>query len=244
MNNIEQLKKNLIDNLSQFADNTIAERNLSFHKNRNFSLYGIETPVLRKIMKQFRPDFLNLSLSERLSLASDLFTGNNEELGHIAIFILNLSIKLINKKELEYIGKYPSLFTNWSITDNYALNIMQPLLLKYKDLVLPMLEKWSKSALMWERRISMVTFTRKIGSSGAFTEDFLKICDILIHEKEDIVRKAVGWALKDNMRGNKIRIMDYIISLRQAGVSSTIILYAIRDIKDKEERNKILKINS
>jgi len=94
---------------------------------------------------------------------------------------------------------------------------------------------------MWKRRASVVTFTRKIGESGKFTEEALKLCDNLIWDKEDYVRKGVGWALKDNMRGNKQGVLDYIKSLRQKGVSSVITLYSIRDLKGKE-REEVLKI--
>ncbi len=55
------------------------------------------------------------------------------------------------------------------------------------------------------------------------------------------LRKGVGWALKDNMRFDKRRVLDYIRDLRRKGVSSTITLYAIRDLKGKE-REEILKM--
>ena len=86
----------------------------------------------------------------------------------------------------------------------------------------------------------MVAFVRKIGESGDFTNDALELCNNLIWDKEDYVRKGVGWALKDNMRSGKRRVLDYVKSLRRKGVSSVITLYAIRDLKGKE-REEVLK---
>lgn len=240
IDSLDNLKSRLVEDLEQHADSVTAENNMYFHKTRDFTVYGIDTVTLRKIMKTYKKEFLRIPLANRFALVSDLFATTNEELGHIAVFILNLSVNEISTGDLAFIEKYPSYFKNWSITDDYALNVMQPLLLRFTEPVLNMLHEWSRSSNLWERRISMVTFVRKIGASGKFTEQFLNICDSLVHDKEDLVRKAVGWALKDTMRGNKPRIFSYVKSLRKAGVSSTIILYAIRDIKDKDEREEIL----
>lgn len=94
---------------------------------------------------------------------------------------------------------------------------------------------------MWKRRASVVAFVRKIGKSGEFVDEALELCDNLIWDEEDLVRKGVGWALKDNMRGAKMRVLDYVKSLRREGVSSTITLYAIRDLKGKE-REEVLNV--
>jgi len=53
--------------------------------------------------------------------------------------------------------------------------------------------------------------------------------------------KAVGWALKDMMRGSKQKVLNYVKQIRRAGVPATITLYAIRDLKGKE-RQDVLKI--
>ena len=104
-----------------------------------------------------------------------------------------------------------------------------------------MLRKWNRSENMWKRRVSVVAFVWKIGSSGHFTDEVLELCDNLIWDKEDLVQKSVGWALRDNMHEAKKRVLEYVKSLRSKGVSSTITLYAIRDLKGKE-REEVLKV--
>ena len=69
----------------------------------------------------------------------------------------------------------------------------------------------------------------------------LELCNNLLWDNEDLVRKGVGWALKDNMRFDKKRVVEYVKDLRRKGVSSTITLYAIRDLKG-EERREVLRI--
>lgn len=131
--------------------------------------------------------------------------------------------------------------SNWAETDWFCIRVVQPLLRKFPKETMSLLRKWNSSKSLWKRRASVVAFTRKIGISGKFTHEVLELCDNLIWDSEDMVRKGVGWALKDNMRGAKKRVLDYVKSLRRKGVSSTITLYAIRDLKGKE-REEVLKI--
>ena len=87
----------------------------------------------------------------------------------------------------------------------------------------------------------MVTFTGKVGESGEFTGEVLRLCENLVRDSEDIVQKGVGWALKDNLRSAPERVLPYIKDLRRRGVSSTITLYAIRDLKGAE-REEVLRV--
>jgi 3-methyladenine DNA glycosylase AlkD len=118
---------------------------------------------------------------------------------------------------------------------------MQPLIWRYRRETLELLEKWSRSPLKWKRRASVVTFTRKAAESGEFTEEVIHLCENLNRDKEDIVQKGVGWALKDNLRSAPDRIFPYIKDLRRRGVPSTIILYAIRDLRGVK-RKEILMV--
>jgi len=87
---------------------------------------------------------------------------------------------------------------------------------------------------MWKRRASVVAFVRKVGESGLFTNQALQLCEQLIWDDQDLVRKGVGWCLKDVMRGDKRTVLSYVRQLRQRRVSSIITLYALRDIRGAE----------
>ena len=126
--------------------------------------------------------------------------------------------------------------------DWLCLRVLQPLLLRYRTETLELLNAWNRSENIWKKRASVVAFVRRIGSSGEFTDIVLGFCDNLVFDEEDLVLKGVGWALKDNLAGAKERVLQYIKSLRQRGVSSTIVLYAIRDLKGPE-RDAVLQVS-
>ena len=58
-----------------------------------------------------------------------------------------------------------------------------------------------------------MVFVRKIGASGEYTQYGLDACERLIANPEDLVRKGVGWALKDLMRGDRNMVLATVESL-------------------------------
>ncbi|MFX1533186.1 MAG: DNA alkylation repair protein [Promethearchaeota archaeon] len=217
------------------------EPDRKFHKHDEYLSYGLKVKDYRKVRREFLPRFLELSFEDRLKLAAKLIAENIGELGHSGIFLLTKSIESLNPQHFDYLGQVLDDFRSWGLVDHFCGDVIQPLLLKYSELVLELLEKWSESSNRWKRRASVVPFTRRIGESGQFTNEMLHLCDKLIWDPEDIVQKGVGWALKDNLRSSPDRILPYIKELRRKGVSSTITLYAIRDLKGAE-RAEVLSI--
>ena len=206
-----------------------------------YKSYGINEQEEIELIRSYLGSFKQLSLEERFELAKMFLASGFSEQVAFGNAILELSVKNITPIHYGFLNEIANYFNNWAETDWFCIRIIQPLLKRYPKETLDLLRKWNKSENMWKRRASVVSFTRKIGASGHFTEEVLALCDNLIWEKEDLVRKGVGWALKDNMRGNKEKVLDYAKSLRQKGVSSVITLYAIRDLKGKE-REEVLHI--
>jgi 3-methyladenine DNA glycosylase AlkD len=212
-----------------------------FHKGDTYLSYGLRAPLFWQIMKRFRPRFLSLPLSDRLLLAENLLSQHVGELGHAGIHILALSAEDLTPEQFDYLDRQIDHFRGWSHVDHFCGDVMQPLLWRYPQECFALHETWASAENKWRRRASVVTFTRKVGESGQFTDQVLTLCDKLIWDPEDLVQKGVGWALKDNMRGSRDKVLAYVKTLRRMGVPATITLYAIRDLKG-EERQAVLAI--
>ena len=214
-----------------------------FNKNDEFVAYGLNVPVWRKIMREFWPRLRALSPGERLDLAEALFAEGEGWLGHSAIYVLAMSVGALGHRDFERLDRMAERFTGWSHVDDVCISVIQPLLRAHRSETLALLERWNRSPNRWKRRASVVAFVRKIGDSGEFTEDALRLCENLVFDREDLVRKGVGWALKDLMRGERQRVLEYVKELRRRRVSSTITLYAIRDL-DGRERRDVLEVGA
>ena len=212
-----------------------------YHKHDEYLTYGLYTADFRKIMTGFQPQILLLPLDERLDVAAKLLSEHIGELGHAGIIILKLSVDELEPAHFPRLDNMVLDFRSWSHVDHFCGDVIKPLLSKYPKETLTLLEAWNESPNRFKRRASVVAFTRGVGASSEYTGEVLHLCDNLIWDSEDIVQKGVGWALKDNMRSSPDRIKSYVKDLRSKGVSSTITLYAIRDLKG-EERQEILAI--
>ncbi len=235
------LHKSIVHSLGEHSDRKVAILNRRWVKNPDFKSLGVTTSKFRAILKAYKQTVLRLSLEERLSLARVLITSCINEEAAFANWIISLSVDEIERSRLTYFDGYLENFHSWGTTDDFCINILQPLLRKYPKEILSVLKRWNRSTNPWKRRASVVAFTRKVGSSGEFTDVVLRLSEDLIHDDDDLVRKGIGWALKDNMRGAKAKVLKYVEDLRRRGVSSVITLYAIRDLKG-EERKRVLEI--
>ena len=212
-----------------------------FHKHDLYLSYSLKTPDFHKLMKEFRPRFLELGLPERLKLARQLLGIHIGELGHAGIYVLTLSVEQLQPRHFSLLDAVTDDFRSWSHVDHFCTQVMAPLLFKFPEKTLALLEKWNKSPNRFKRRASVVAFTHNVAKSAKFTEEAVRLCENLIRDDEDIVRKGIGWALKDNMRSAPKRILPFVKDLRRRGISSTITLYAIRDLKPAQ-RKEVLAI--
>lgn len=242
-NKVKQLLNQLIKGFKRSADKKQVKKDRYYHKYADYKSYGIGAPKRKTILKKFLNEFKKLNEKEVFDLVELLYSSRVEDQVLAGNYILALRIDLITPQKFGWLDKMLDYFMSWSTIDDFCVAILQEILLKYPKETLALLERWNKSKNMWKRRASVVAFVRKIGEGGKFTGIVLRLCNNLIWDSEDLVQKGVGWALKDNMRGNKEKVLRYIKDLRKKGVNSTIVLYAIRDLKGKE-RKRILKIAS
>ena len=212
-----------------------------YHKHDQYICYGLKTPVFHRLMKEYSSRFLELSLQQRLELAAKLLSRHIGELGHAGIYVLEISAKQLQPEHFQILDAIGEDFRSWSHVDVLCTKVTPTVLFNYPEQMLGFLDKWNKSPNRFKRRASVVTFIQDVAKSGKFLDDALRLCENLIWDEEDIVRKGVGWTLKINMRYSHDRVLEYVKGLRRRGVSSTISLYAIENLKP-EQRKEVLAI--
>ncbi|MFQ6053969.1 MAG: DNA alkylation repair protein [Candidatus Bathyarchaeia archaeon] len=237
------MHRDVIEYLEGVSDPEKVRLSKRWDRDKDYETYGLSASDYADLYEEFDPRFLALDLDERLRLADRWAKSDNSTLTHLGIHLLGLSTRegALRPAHFGFLDEFLESFRGWGSTDMFCGVVLQPLLEVYADEVLDLLRRWNASESPWKRRASVVAFTRRTARSGRYIDVALSLCDNLIRDEEDLVRKGVGWALKDNMRADKERILAYVKSLRRMGVSSTITLYAIRDLKG-EERQEVLSI--
>ncbi len=155
---------------------------------------GIKVPVLRKLANKHS----DISLDEVLKL---LKSPVHEE-RQLSLFMLVQIFKKGNEEQRNNVTRTyldnTQYINNWDLVDCSAHYIVGEFLYD-KDRQL--LYKLAQSKSLWERRIAIMS-TFYFIKKNEF-DDALNISEILLHDKEDLIQKAVGWMLREIGKRNR-----------------------------------------
>lgn len=184
---------------------------------------GIGVPNQREIAKKY----IDISLNQVKSLLENKI----HEYRMTAGIILVEKFHLENEKKIAgFYIKNAKLFNNWDLVDLTAPKILGKFLINRNKKILTI---FSKSKNIWKRRISVV-------SSHAFIKngkilEALSICKTLLKDEEDLIRKAVGWTLREIGKKDKKTLENFLIE-NYENISRITLRYSIEKFS-KEERN-------
>jgi 3-methyladenine DNA glycosylase AlkD len=118
---------------------------------------------------------------------------------------------------------------NWDLVDSSAGYIAGHFLLdKNKQL----LYTYAHSKNLWERRIAIIA-TQYFISQKKF-DDTLEIAEILLHDSEDLIHKAVGWMLREIGKINQ-DVEEEFLKKNYKIMPRTMLRYAIEKFDAKKK---------
>ena len=129
--------------------------------------------------------------------------------------------------------KNTKYINNWDLVDLTAPNILGDYLLTRDRRVL---YKLTKSKNIWERRIAMVATHAWIARGD--TADAYAIADLLLDDPHDLIRKAVGWMLREAGVHDRAALLRFLRT-RYTRVARTTLRYAIEHLP-AAQRKRIL----
>ena len=125
---------------------------------------------------------------------------------------------------------------NWDLVDLSCQYIIGPQLMDGGDR--SVLVKLAASESMWRRRIAVVSTLWMVRCGE--TDDAIGICTMLLGDREDLIRKACGWVLREVGKKDKGRLTAFLD--RHAGdMSRTTLRYAIERF-DRDERMHYMRL--
>jgi 3-methyladenine DNA glycosylase AlkD len=192
---------------------------------------GIAVPIQRKIVQKYN----HLSLLE----IQKLLNSKIHEHRFCALVILVSKYQKAKNLEKKAIFKFyiknSKKINNWDLVDTSAPQIIGDYLLNRDK---KNLYKLAKSKNLWQKRIAILatfSFLRK----NKFN-DTLKISEILLKDKHDLIRKAIGWMLREVGKRNK-QIEITFLKKHAHKMPRVMLRYAIEKFP-KKERDYFLKL--
>ena len=190
---------------------------------------GIVVPKQRKIAKEFGKDLSFAHIQELLG--SEI---HEERL--IGLLILIERYKKSDEKNKEFIFNFylnaakRNKINNWDLVDLSAHKIVGDFLV---DKDREVLYKLARSDSLWEKRISIISCFAFI-RTGDFN-DALKISEILLKDKHDLIHKAVGWMLRE-IGKKDLEVEEKFLRKFYKKMPRTMLRYAIEKFEEGKRK--------
>ncbi|MBF0398406.1 MAG: DNA alkylation repair protein, partial [Desulfobacterales bacterium] len=126
--------------------------------------------------------------------------------------------------------KNSKFINNWDLVDSSAEHIVGAYLYNFDR---QPIYKLAVSKSLWERRISIIS-TYYFIKQNQF-DDTLKISEILLRDKEDLIHKAVGWMLREVGKRN-IENEELFLKKHYKTMPRTMLRYAIEKFPEEKRR--------
>jgi 3-methyladenine DNA glycosylase AlkD len=230
---LDQIKRDLL----QISDPDHAKRLSSFFKTGKGEygegdlFLGIPVPKQRRIAKKY----LNLKLNDVKELLKSKF--HEHRFTALVILVSKYQKATESSKDeiFNFLLQNTDNINNWDLVDLSAPRIIGDYLV---DKDRSILYELAKSNSLWERRISILA-TFKFISNKDF-EDPLKISELLLDDKHDLIHKAVGWALREIGKRDQ-ELEEQFLNEHAAKMPRTMLRYAIEKFDEKKRKFYLTK---
>jgi 3-methyladenine DNA glycosylase AlkD len=128
---------------------------------------------------------------------------------------------------------------NWATTDTICGMLIGPLLVRHPEIAVQM-RAWSKDRNMWVRRASIVGLLPLVRAQGEIDLVY-EIAKRLHPDPNDLIHKAVGWALREAGKVDAKRLERYLRA-NVGVIPRTTFRYAIERFSPRKRR-ELLRIS-
>ncbi|MGD0897501.1 MAG: DNA alkylation repair protein [Thermoguttaceae bacterium] len=187
---------------------------------------GVRVPVIRKVARGFQ----ELQVPEVKCLLHSPI--HEERLAALAILVMQATkADARTRKQIYdlYLANTRHI-NNWDLVDLSAPQVVGAYL---ADKSHKPLYQLAKSSWLWDRRISILATFHfiRIGEFG----DTVKIAELLLADREDLIHKAVGWMLREAGKRN-VAVLEDFLKRHYRVMPRTMLRYAIEKFPEKKRQ--------
>lgn len=179
--------------------------------------YGMALPIVRAIARPIAARLRKQgALADALALAERLLASGNLEEGSAVEDIMRPFLSQLTPDHFSRFDGWVEWFSNWAVTDSVSCHVTGELLARHPELA-PRLIPWTASPNRWRRRAACVTLVipvrrRAVGPAAVFA-----VTDHLMEDRDDMVQKGAGWALRDLLVLHPAEVVEYLQRWPNAG---------------------------
>lgn len=165
---------------------------------------GIRVPALRSLANEVARGLDSggaLDFDGALELADHAFEGDCREEMLLAVFLVARFKKELTPELWPRVDKWIDGITNWETCDQLAMNVAGEIVARapapVREKLVKALVRWAGSNNPWRRRFAAASTTALNQKGRCDAQTALRVCEQLLADEEETVRKAVAWALRE-----------------------------------------------
>jgi len=199
--------------------------------------HGWYTAALRKAAQQTRRRVLQeYDLAFLVRLADQLFAGKVLEEKVFAVFLLEKLTGEFKEAEFQLFQSWLDRISSWADHDALAHYLIGPMVVA-RPVRTSKLFAWAKSSNRWRRRAACVGLIQAIRLKRLFPEA-KRLSDMLLADKDDMVRKGLGWLLREAAKADAQKTVPCLMKIRER--APRLVLRTACETLPKDVRKRIM----
>jgi 3-methyladenine DNA glycosylase AlkD len=169
------------------------------------------------VLRELKAQTGDYSAEEKLRLAKAMIQRDVFELQQLAYEYLDTNkkvLKSLKEKDIEELGKN---LDNWVSVDYYAALVVG-FAWREKLIGIERIKKYFTSDDYWIRRIALVatvSLNQKARGGRGDSGQTLEICRMAVDDHQDMITKALSWALRELAKIDKDPVIDFMDKYRE-----------------------------
>ena len=184
---------------------------------------GVKVPAVRAVVNRFR----GLALDEIDALLDD--AEHEHRLAGVLLLVAAYPGSPSEVVDRYLAAVHRGRVNNWDLVDASSEFILGPWLLARDR---SMLAELAASDSLWERRVAVLATFEFIKHGDASTT--LELAEQLLDDREDLMRKAVGWMLREVGKRVSREALTGFLDAHAAAMPRTMLSYAIEHLSPDE----------
>ncbi|TFH25849.1 MAG: DNA alkylation repair protein [Bacteroidia bacterium] len=208
---IESVVKEVLEALSDLSSAKRREQ-IRYFAPGSQEVVGVSNPDMKEVIKALREKYYTWEESQWIALCKELVKRDIFECQGIAYELIGRNKKLLNALNYEDLMDLWRNLDNWASVDHFTVGIFGVLWGKgvVKD---HHIEKLLSSDNFWDRRVAVVsTVALNLKSRGGTgdTARTIAACEKVVDDREDLIRKALSWALRELSKRDPAAVRDFL----------------------------------
>ena len=203
--------ENIINQLKSVADPLRREASKTMFPT-SMEYLGVRTPDFRLLLKEWWEEIKRWPPEKLIQFAKELVDTRILECNQLAYEILwknKNALRLLRLKDLEELGKN---MDNWATTDAFSV-LLSGCAWRENQISDSDVLNWLNSNNRWWRRTAVVSTValnlRSRGGTGDAKRTLL-ICEKVVDDRDDMIVKALSWALRELSKSDKTAVEDFM----------------------------------